>query len=170
MATNSTSTTIIRDAAQVRRILRQIDPELLKDIDAANRESARPILNYAKGLVPPRAPISGWAHNGRTGWNSERVQRGMVVRAGQKSSGSQYRSLLEFRQNDAAGAIFEVLGRRGQAATEKGRRFIDVIGKRYPRKSRVLWRAVDEFGLDRLVKEINKQYDITYIMINRKLK
>lgn len=170
MARNSTSTTLLRDAAQVRRILRQVDPTLLKEVDKANREAAKPILAYAKSLVPSRAPISGWQHNGRTGWDSVKVAKGMVMRAGKRSSFSDYRSLLEFRQNNTAGAIFEVLGRRKTPRTEQGRRFLDVIQNRYPRTSRLLWRAVDDMGLERLQDEIRKNYERAYVSINRKLK
>jgi hypothetical protein len=170
MATNRTSTTLLRDAAEVRRILRQVDPTLLKETDKANREAAKPILAYAKNLVPSRAPISGWEHGGRTGWNSLAVQKGMVFRAGTRSRSSQYRSLLEFRQNNTAGAIFEVLGRKKQPRTAQGRRFLDVIQQRYPRVSRVLWRAVDDMGLERLQQEIQNNYYRAYSSINRKLR
>lgn len=170
MATNRTSATVIRDAAEVRRILRQVDPILIREVDKANREAAKPILAYAKNLVPSRAPISGWEHSGRTGWNSLKVQKGMVLRAGTRSRTRQYRSLLEFRQNNTAGAIFEVLGRRKQPRTAQGRRFLDVIQQRYPRTSRLLWRAVDEMGLDRLQEEIKANYARAYISLNRKLR
>lgn len=170
MATNRTSATVIRDAAEVRRILRQVDPTLIREVDKANRQAAKPILAYAKNLVPSRAPISGWEHSGRTGWNSQAVQKGMVFRAGTRSRSSQYRSLLEFRQNNTAGAIFEVLGRRKQPRTAQGRRFLDVVQRRYPRTSRLLWRAVDEMGLERLQHEIKANYERAYDSLNRKLR
>jgi hypothetical protein len=159
----------IENAAAVRRLMRQAAPDLLKEIDKANREAARPILAYAKSSVPNSAPISGWAHSGRTGWNSGKVQKGMTFRAGRQSRSSSYRSLLEFRQNDTAGAIFEVLGRRGQPKTEQGRRFLDVIRQRYPRVSRLLWKAVDDMGLDRLQNEIIQNYKTFELKLNARL-
>jgi hypothetical protein len=159
----------IDNAASVRRLMRDAAPDLLKEIDKANREAAKPILAYAKSIVPNRAPISGWAHAGRTGWDSGKVAKGMVLRAGKRSSFSDYRSLLEFRQTNAAGAIFEVLGRRGQPKTEKGRRFLDVINKRYPRVSRLLWRAVDDMGLNRLQNEIVQNYRSFEAKLNARL-
>ena len=159
----------IENAAAVRRLMRQAAPDLLKEIDKANREAAKPILAYAKSIVPNNAPISGWAHNGRTGWNSQAVQKGMVFRAGRQSRTSDYRALLEFRQNNAAGAIFEVLGRKGQPKTEQGRRFSDVIKKRYPRVSRLLWRAVDDMGLNRLQQEILENYRSFETKLNARL-
>jgi hypothetical protein len=149
--------------------MRQAAPDLLREIDKANREAAKPILAYAKSIVPNQAPISGWEHTGRTGWNSAKVAKGMVMRAGKKSSFSSYRSLLEFRQTDTAGAIFEVLGRRSRPETEKGRRFLDVINKRFPRTSRLLWRAVDEIGLDRLQAEIKENYRTYEAQLNVRL-
>lgn len=159
----------IENAAAVRRLMREAAPEFLKELDKANREAAKPILAYAKGLVPDQAPISGWQHNGRTGWNSANVQKGIVARAGKRSSFADYRSLLEFRQMDTAGAIFEVLGRKSRPTSEKGQRFLTVVENRFPRVSRILWRAVDDIGLTTLQHEIVENYKTFEAKLNMKL-
>ena len=172
--------TTIEDAARVRRVLRDMDREILKELDKANREAAKPIIREAIQLTP-EAPLSNWGPNGKwkrrgegTGrgdlyWNKKDVTKGYKFLAGKKSSFSEYRALLLFRNSDPAGAIFEQVGRNGTGKTPQGKAFVRNLLNKYPRTSRLLWRAVDETGLDILQQKIIQNYDDARRKLQRKI-
>jgi hypothetical protein len=170
MASNETQAgqAVIQDAARVRRQLRAFAPEVLRALDKANRKSAQPILNDAKGFVPDVPyPLYGWVHRGRTGWDATTIRKGFKFRAGKKSSRSDYRALLEFANTSVNGAIFEQTGKNSRG--RKRPDFVTKLNNAYPRKSRLIWRAVDEGGLDDLRNEIAKNYEVARQQLQLKL-
>jgi len=158
----------IDNAASVRRQLREAAPDLLKEIDKANREAAKPILAIARAYVDTvPGPLYGWLHNGRTGWNANDVRKGMKFKAGRKVRGSEYRALLLFQQENTAGAIFEVTGRKSKGRNRPD--FVTKLNNAYPRRSRLLWRAVDEQGIDIIQNEIIENYRSFEVKLNARL-
>jgi hypothetical protein len=161
MASNETRAgqAVIKDAARVRVLLRSMAPDVLRALDKANRKSAQPILDQANRYVPEIPyPLYGWVHNGRTGWDATKIRKGFKFSAGKKRKGSDYRALLEFRNTSVIGAIFEQVGKtsRGQKRPD----FVTKLNNAFPRKSRLIWRAVDEMGLEELRNNIAKNYEI----------
>lgn len=161
---------IIDDAARVRRALKELDPALLRALDKANREAAKPIINEAIALTPTdtlsnwSGSASKWKRKGESGrgtlyYNKADVIKGYKFRAGKKSSFSDYRALLLFKNMDPAGAIFEQVGRKSKGKTPQGRAFVNNLLQRFPRTSRLMWRAVDETGVDILQDKIAKNYE-----------
>jgi hypothetical protein len=163
---------VLKDAAKVRRLLKQFAPEMLRAMDKANREAAKPILNDAKAFVPPEAPLTNWGKStGKLRWNDAEIKKGMVFRAGKKSSSKEYRALLQFKNQSRSGAIFEILGRRTpNPKTPQGKYFVDTIQRKYPRKSRLIWRAVDETGIDTLLADIVQNYETARSQLNNRIR
>lgn len=135
------------DLLKFRRELIKFDPEVKKALDKANRESAQPLLSYAKGLVPSGqdAPMSGWAK-----WNWSRIgtysateiQKGLKVKQRGKSRGSSFYSILQLRNETASGAIYELAGRRNKPSGKRGVQFINNLQR---------WRKVSVKGVSRLI-------------------
>jgi hypothetical protein len=170
MASNETKAgqEVIKDAARVRRQLRAFAPEVLRALDKANRTAAKPILDQAKNYVPEVPyPLYGWVHNGRTGWDAGTIRKGFKFRAGKKSRSSDYRALLEFANTSVNGAIFEQVGKNSRG--RKRPDFVTKINNAYPRKSRLIWRAVDEGGLDKLRGAIARNYETARQQLQLKL-
>jgi hypothetical protein len=161
---------ILEDAARVRRALKELDPALLRALDKANREAAKPIINEAISLTPTDTLTNWskagakWKRKGETGrgslyYDKSEVIKGYKFRAGKKSSFSNYRALLLFKNMDPAGAIFEQVGRKSQGKTPQGRAFVRNLNQKFPRTSRLMWRAVDEAGIDILQNKIAQNYE-----------
>jgi hypothetical protein len=161
---------VMEDAARVRRALKELDPAILRALDKANREAAKPIINDAIALTPETTLSnwsgrnSKWKRSGEKGrgtlyYDKADVVKGYKFRAGKKSSFSDYRALLLFKNMDPAGAIFEQVGRKSKGKTPQGRAFVRNLNQRFPRTSRLMWRAVDEGGLDTLQGKIAQNYE-----------
>lgn len=173
--------TTIEDAARVRRALKELDPKLLRALDKANREAAKPIINEAAKLTPQNTlsnwsgPFAKWKRRGEgTGrgdliWDRNDVIKGYKFKAGKKSSFNDYRALLQFRNENSAGAIFEQVGRKSKGKTPQGQAFIRNLMAKFPRTSRLMWRAVDENGLDILQQEIAKNYEAVRKQVQGKI-
>lgn len=159
---------IMEDAARVRRALKELDPALVRALDKANREAAKPTIQAAQRFVEEVPyPLYGWVHKGRTGWDAAAIRRGFKFRAGKSKRGQVFRNLLEFSNTNAAGAIFEVTGRKSAGRNRPD--FVTKLNNAYPRKSRLLWRAVDETGMEVLQSEISQNYEIVRRQVQSKI-
>lgn len=164
---------VTKDAAKARRLLKEHAPKALSALDRANREAAKPIINYAKSITPSQAPLSNWGRlggKGRIGWETGKVQAGYKFKAGKKSSFSDYRALLRFRNESPAGAIFEIAGRgKSRGTSPQGVAFIKNIEAKFPQTSRLIWRAHDDVGADELIKAIKDNYGKAINELNENL-
>lgn len=158
----------VEDILKFRRELVKFDPAVKKALDKANRESAAPLLGYAKSLVPSaaEAPMSGWAK-----WNWNRIgtysaadiQKGLKVKQRGKSRGSSFFSILQLRNESAAGAIYELAGRKNAPVGARGIQFIKNLQRWKPVQvkgvSRLIWPAAIEYG-DDFQRAVIKNYEI----------
>lgn len=173
--------TIIEDAARIRRVLKDLDPKMLRELDKANRQAAKPIIQEAAKMTPEvtlsnwSGPFAKWKRRGEgTGrgdliWDRADVVKGYKFKAGKRSSFNEYRALLQFRNENSAGAIFEQVGRKSTGKTPQGKAFIRNLMQRFPRTSRLMWRTVDEIGLDTLQQEIAKNYEAVRRQVQAKI-
>lgn len=135
------------DLIKFRRELQKFDPAIKRALDKANRESAAPLLGYAKSLVRSGTdePMSGWAK-----WNWQRIgtysaaeiQKGLKVKQRGKSRSSSYFSILQLRNESAAGAIYELAGRKNAPKGARGIQFIKNLQR---------WKQVSVKGVSRLI-------------------
>ena len=160
---------VIEDAAKIRRILQASAKDILLALDRANREAAKPILQKSKDFVPNETLSQwmkyGWSRRGdgqnALAWDKTEIEKGMLFRAGTKSKYSDYRALLQFKNTSGTGAIFEMAGRgKFQGKTPQGKAFVRNLDKKFPRKSRLIWRAADEVGLQILRQKIIDNYEV----------
>lgn len=160
------------------RDLNKLDKELSKEIRKDIRQVVQPLADAINQSIPGSAPLSGMAHNGRTGWNNRRKvavkldtrkPRRYVDRPGRTVT-----NVVRVTTKDAPTAIVDMAGRAGgnQSRAPQSRRrpnFASALTSRLGTPSRFMW-ATAEGQLDEIQRNmmpiINRVEDI----MNRELK
>lgn len=101
--------------SELRQVLKSTDKKLLTQTQKAMRQAASPMVAQARAMTPSDAPLSGWAHNGRTGWRQNEVLAGIGVKTGGRRLTATEWPLLSLQQKNAAGMIYDWAGRAGMA-------------------------------------------------------
>jgi hypothetical protein len=142
------------DKDAVKRFNKVINAEL-----SSAETSARTIVSRINNSHGTGTPMSGWRQNDATKPSSTRGGAGWPgfnpgeVAAGIKKSKAQGRvsgdyttSAGKLINSSAAGAIFEVAGRKtkGSADTTNGAQFLRNLGNRFGKASRLIWSVVDK--------------------------
>lgn len=142
------------DKDAVKRFNKVINTEL-----AGAERDARDLVTKA-GVSSTGTPMSGWRPNdpanprrstrggaGWPGWNTGVIQAGIrKTKAQGKKRGDYTTSAGALLNKSAAGAIFEVAGRKTKATVARtgSAQFLRTLGNRFGRASRVVWRVVDK--------------------------
>lgn len=155
--------------------LREIAPDLKKQMDREIRRALQPVRTKAQSLAPQR-PLSGWRTREGTGrWSGDRAYQQRAVKSGIRirkinprrnagaarsygrigSSGFQGQSEIltgwQIQNRSAAGVIFELAGRDNPSGkSDAGRYFIRGLN-RTAGPSRLIWRAWDQLDGERKV-------------------
>lgn len=140
----------------MKKALAQVAPDLKKEMEKNIRLAIQPVRERAQSLVPNR-PLSGWRSGGsgewasRLGWDASKVRSGIAIRQG----GGRVRTagvLTAWRLTNAnaAGAVYELAGRKSGGSSPQGRTFISQL-TRQAAPSRLIWRAWDDLGGDDIV-------------------
>lgn len=130
--------------SEMRSALRTTDRKLFNATTRSIRQAGSSMVAQARALTPSEAPLSGWAHAGRTGWRQSQVLSGITIRVGGRRISQTEWMLASLQQKNAAGMIYDWAGRAG-----KGKRplphFINLLPRLGSRKgsqySRVLFPA-----------------------------
>lgn len=150
---------------QTQKLMRAVAPDLRKQLAEELKAIGNDIVRDAKSRVPDQPPLSNWGREpkdpvgwaqrrGRTpsrggaGWPAfkpDQVRRGITAQT-TRPKGAKFGALLYLLNKDAAGAIFEVAGRKstGNPGTA-GPKFIEKLND-IDSASRVIWSAYDEAG------------------------
>jgi hypothetical protein len=152
-----------------KRLMRELEPELLKEMNREIREQLLPVAARAKSLIPSSPPLSGWGRSvsrpgsqpgyssygrrwdyGRLEWNSQEAKSGITVRqGGGRARGQASRAAWQVRSNNPAASVFELMGRGKSNAAMVGN-----VGRRFPGDGRVLYRAFDSVGGARIEQNV----------------
>jgi len=161
---------VLYDYNRFKKILKEADPEIRKAMDSEIKSFLTPVSSLAKSRVPATV-LSGWMPEtegkGRwasRSWDQAEVARKISVRqGGSRAKGSATSSAWKITNASAAGAIFELAGRKSTGHTPAGRTFVEMLMKRGGTPSRLIWRAWDDSGgsraLTRGVVEIINRYE-----------
>lgn len=148
-----------------KKLMRQLEPELLKTMNEQIRRRLDPVKDRAKQLTPLRPPVSGWGRRpfapgsrpsyspygkrwdyNRLEWNTTDARANIVVRQrSSRTKGSVNRTLWQIQSNNPSNAVFELMG-RGKSNV----RMVSNVGNRFPGTGRVLYRAWDQLGGDKI--------------------
>lgn len=140
------STSDARGLRDVQRILQKIEPELKKQAQKSVKAAAGPILTAARANVPDQA-LSHWKNwNGTTRrWDPARIRRRLTIVTPRARPGKRF-TIVALQQKDAAGAIYEMAGRKSSGRTPSGKAFIANLNALHGPAGRAGWRAIDSAG------------------------
>lgn len=156
---------VIKDVRDTRALLRRFAPEVLKELDKANRAAAKPLVNKAKSYVPSDSDqLENWSKYGRYRWESNKVKSGIKFKSDRRQRGRRYNALLTFMNIDVAGSIYELAGYQ-----DPGTQFNRQLTGRFGRAPRIIWRAVDREALVKLRSEILQNYKDAEAALNHEL-
>jgi hypothetical protein len=125
--------TEVKGAIELRKALRKIQPELAKESNKEIAALLRVVTTKAKGFVPSQAPLSGWGK--ATGlwknrvFNTSNIKSGIGYSAApSKPNKSGFRSLATIFNQSAAGAIYEIAGRKNSQGLPPAKKVIGWTG------------------------------------------
>jgi len=137
------------------KALRSMSPDIAKQFTREIRDAITPVQTLARSKVPQRA-MRNWDDRGtgewsqRLGWNAAKVRRGISIRQGGRGrKGSGVSVAWKITNKDAAGAIFEIAGRKSSGSTRAGISFRSNLTYEGGRASRLIWQAWDDLGGDK---------------------
>lgn len=136
--------------------LKELDKNAARSINRAINKSAEQVAKVARGYVDPQG-LSGWQRqlpggtpgNRRKGYSPAEVAAGIrVKRRRPRRRGRVVEAFVYVQNTSAAGAIWEVAGRKSGGITPAGQAMVRAIRERGGPASRTVWAATDstEYG------------------------
>jgi len=155
----------IRGLDATKKLMRELEPSLLKEMNNEIRTQLAPVAARAKSLIPSAPPVSGWGRSvarpgsrpstsvygkrwdyARLEWNSSEAKAGITVRqGGRRARGQATSAAWKIRSDNPAAAVFELMGRGKSRADMVGN-----VSRRSPGTGRALYRAFDSLGGKRI--------------------
>jgi len=138
-------------------VLKELDNDVRKEVLKGLRDSANDLRDEAKDLVKEGQPLSGWKR-WRGGYDGDTIKGGIkTTTAKRRQRGTVVSNTLGVQNTTAAGAIWELAGRKTNGAAPRpginpktghtygnGRGFIETIRRKSGRRaSRLVWDAHD---------------------------
>jgi len=100
-------------SAETLAQLRTISPELQKECQRSIRQAAQPLQQAVASRIPARAPLSGMAHKGRTGWGKARVRTKF---GGRKRKSAEEWPLVSVQESQCTSTTVSAIAHRLAAA------------------------------------------------------
>lgn len=158
-----------------QKALREVDPDLAKELRKSVRAPMQKVYNSARRLVAQADIPSGWRQysNGpkgwgdptRKGWNNSKVRSGIKLREGGRTVRG-VKPLYRIMNQSAAGNIYEFAK---NPKTAQGVSFVRKLNEQRP--SRLIWRAYDEAGGDRVImSEVQVGIEAVYAEFEQRMK
>jgi len=152
-----------------KRLMRELQPDLLKEMNREIREQLEPVKARAQSLIPSAPPLSGWGRSvarpgsrpayspysrrwdySRLEWNSSEAKSGVRIRqGGGRARGQVARAAWQIRSDSPAASVFELMG-RGKSNV----RMVRNVQSRFAGAGRVLYRAFDSVGGTRISENV----------------
>lgn len=110
----------IRGNADLRKALRRFAPDLEKQLKKELGIALKPVVRKAKSFVPAESPMSGWVARPFSEarfplFNYQTIARNIVyTTAVSKPNKNGFTSMARIINKSAAGAIYEIAGRKNQ--------------------------------------------------------
>lgn len=138
--------------------LKSFDQDAVKRFNKVINNELAGAERNARNIISEDPPMSGWnkldAAKGKTrggqgwpGWNAGEIKSKITkTKAQGKVRGDYTTSAGSLLNKSAAGAIFEVAGRKTKATAGRtsSAQFLRNLGNRFGKASRVVWRVVDK--------------------------
>ena len=147
------------------KVLRQTDTDLYWACVNSIKDAARPMAAAIDQAFPQDAPLSGFAHAGRTGWmNTKKTNVKFGGRRSRTNVRNQEWPLVRIQVTDAPRQIFDMAG----AANDGNPLDTSLKKANWGRASRSVWRVAPELmkDADRAIKQACR---VTVSKVNAKL-
>jgi hypothetical protein len=162
--------------------LKEFDKDAVKRFNKVINNELSGAQRDARNIIKDSPPMSGWrkadAANGRTrggkgwpGWDAGEIKSKITkTKAQGKVRGDYTTSAGALLNKSAAGAIFEVAGRKTKAGFGSGSadQFLRTLGNRFGKASRVVWRVVDK-DRARIEENVNRALEEAKVVLQRHL-
>lgn len=172
-------TMVISGIKETIESLKKFDKSAARRLNKVINDELRQAEGDARALIKDKPPMSGWrtkaAAKGRTrggagwpAWEPTVIRQGIVKSRSEGKVRSDYTtSSGALLQKSAAGAIFEVAGRR-RSGEGTGRQMIGVLNERFKGASRGIWAVVDK-DRDKILQNVRRAMDQAKIALSKDL-
>ena len=126
------------------------------------KSAAQPLANAIAAYIPHRAPLSGFNHLGRTGWNRAEIWDVKIKYGGRRRKNRDEWPLLSLRLESAPAMIFDMAGRKSS------NQLASKLSDRFGSASRAAWRPAKELT-DATTKAIEAGLEDVYKKMNANL-
>lgn len=101
--------TEVTGVIKARKVLKEFNPDLLKEIQKEMRQVLKPIVSQAKGFVPTTSPLRGWQKSDKFwSFDSAEMRRGITYSIAPSRANDQgFKSLAQLINRSPMGAIWE---------------------------------------------------------------
>ena len=107
--------TELKGGVQLRKALREFEPDLAKSLQKEMQTALKPIVAKARGFIPDQSPLRNWKSTSRGKWPVYDVglmRRGITYKTSPTKPNLQgFSYLASIHNKTASGAIFETAGR-----------------------------------------------------------
>jgi hypothetical protein len=181
--------TVVTGAIKARKVLKEFNPDLLKEIQKEMRDALKPIVAQAKGFIPSLSPLRGWQKTDRFwSFDSAEMRRGITYSIAPSSANEQgFKSMAQIINRSPMGAIWETarkpqewVGPKGGASKKyshsrnrnAGQQFIAGIGvgvqssQGYGRGIRKAWAKDEGKANAAIIKSVEKMVRLAEGKIN----
>ena len=179
MAVGLATSTEITGVYETLAALKAFDKNLARRTDKKINDAAREVAKLGQSLVDPQG-LSGWQRQlpggtgatRRAGYDPALIAKGIKVkrRRQKKRSNGEVRSFVVVANTTAAGAIWEVAGRKSDGKTPAGRAMVRNIRNRGGAASRTIWAAADQTDMGALRQKIRDVINQSVAEANAKIK
>lgn len=139
MTTGTSSVYGVRETlAELRTLDKKAQLACVREMKAA----AKPLAGKIASYLPHEAPLSGFDHMGRTGWNRAEIWDVKIKYGGRKRRNKDEWPLVSLRLESAPAMIFDMAGRKNNNP------LASKLSGRYGSASRAAWRPAEELLLE----------------------
>ena len=164
-----TTTITVFGVKEALKELRDIDPDLRKQINAKAKDIVKPAVDGIKNAYPQKY-LSGmqrnWTQRSRPKfpYDQAAARKGVVLKI---DTGKKSQSVIRIDQRDPAAAIIDMAGKKG-GRNAQGGRFVDALTAIYGQPSRVMWPTYLANGNEVQQRMFNVVEDLME-MVNKKV-
>lgn len=139
---------VIYGVASTLKKLRELDDGLYREARKQMYSDIKPLMEQIKRNIPDTAPLStsgrpmsGFMHNGRTGWGNPVVIQRQIITRKRKGYQPIMRVTVKNQNNGGAITIADMAGRKTNGKTPSGKALIRNLSQK---PSRYVWPAVEK--------------------------
>lgn len=124
------------------RDLGRLEPELRKSLQASFKTELKPLADKARSDMPAQPPLSGMGKPGRLQY-SNKSRTGVKIATSGRNRRAGTLTVAALVNTNAAGAVFDMAGRKTRGVTPQGVAFVAGLSNRFGNASRTLWPTVE---------------------------